>query len=142
LSRIKDTDYLTISARLHALETKLLTRERMERMIEAKDHSEAAKVLAECGYGELADVTPSGVEALLNHAQSALMREFAAAISKKLEEGGAAVQLPGNRPYKEFGGVPFHPVASERCGGCGTCVAECPAGAIPVDAPHTTDAAL
>ena len=73
---------------------------------------------------------------------AATLQEFAAAISKKLEKGGAAVQLPGNRPYKEVGGVPFHPVASERCGGCGTCVAECPAGAIPVDAPHTTDAAL
>ena len=52
MSRIKDTDYLTISARLHALETRLLTRDRMERMIDAKDHAEAAKVLSECGYSE------------------------------------------------------------------------------------------
>jgi len=80
LSRIKDTDYLSISARLHALETRLLNRERMERMIEAKDHNEAAKVLTECGYGELTEVTPAGVEALLANAQSSLLRELSAAV--------------------------------------------------------------
>ena len=46
MSHNKDTDYLTISARVHAMERRLLTRERMERMIEAKDHAEAAKVLS------------------------------------------------------------------------------------------------
>ncbi len=45
MSKIRDTDYLTISARVRAMENRLVTRERMERMIEAKDHAEAAKVL-------------------------------------------------------------------------------------------------
>ena len=39
--RRKDTDYLSISARIRAMENKLLTRERMDRMIEARDDAEA-----------------------------------------------------------------------------------------------------
>ncbi len=51
MSRKKDTDYLTISARIHAMENRMLTRERMDRMIDARDEGEALKVLSECGYG-------------------------------------------------------------------------------------------
>ncbi|NBI09669.1 V-type ATP synthase subunit C [Colidextribacter sp. OB.20] len=50
--RRKDTDYLVISARIRAMENKLLTRERMDRMIDARDDAEAMKSLAECGYAE------------------------------------------------------------------------------------------
>jgi V/A-type H+-transporting ATPase subunit C len=54
LSHRKDTDYLSVSARIRAMETRMLTRERMDRMIEARDAAEAMKVLAECGYNESA----------------------------------------------------------------------------------------
>ena len=50
MSHRKDTDYLAVSARIRAMENRLLTRERMDRMIEAKDTAEARKVLSECGY--------------------------------------------------------------------------------------------
>ena len=50
MSHQKDTDYLSISARVRAMENRLLTRERMDRMIEARDTGEAMKVLTECGY--------------------------------------------------------------------------------------------
>ena len=52
--RKKDTDYLAISARIRAMENRLLTRERMDRMIEARDNAEAMKLLAECGYNDAA----------------------------------------------------------------------------------------
>ncbi len=41
-----------ITARIRAMENRLLTRERLDRMIDARDDSEARKVLAECGYRE------------------------------------------------------------------------------------------
>ena len=50
MSQKRDTDYLAVSTRIHAMENRMLTRERMERMIDAKDSGEAAKVLSECGY--------------------------------------------------------------------------------------------
>ena len=47
MTKIKDTDYLTISARIRAMENRLVTRERMERMLEARSDDEAVKVLAQ-----------------------------------------------------------------------------------------------
>lgn len=44
MSHIKDTDYLGISTRIHAMENRMLTRERMDRMIEARDDAEALKL--------------------------------------------------------------------------------------------------
>lgn len=70
MPKLKDTDYLTISARVRAMENHLLTRERMERMLEAKDSTEAAKLLTECGYGEMSALTPAGLEEVLTKAQS------------------------------------------------------------------------
>ncbi len=52
-NKLRDTDYLFISARIHAQESRMLTRERMERMFEARSDAEAMKVLAECGFSEL-----------------------------------------------------------------------------------------
>ena len=58
MSHKKDTDYLSISARVRAMETRLLTRERLERMVDARDNAEALKVLAECQTGALAERGP------------------------------------------------------------------------------------
>ena len=71
MTKIKDTDYLTISTRIRAMENKLLTRERMERMLEAHTDDEAVKVLSECGYGELTELTHTALDALLAQARAA-----------------------------------------------------------------------
>lgn len=55
MPRTKDTDYLQISARIRAMESRLLTRERRERMIEARSVNEALRVLNECGYRDAED---------------------------------------------------------------------------------------
>ena len=43
--REKDVDYLALSARVRAMENRLLTQERLDRMIDARDPAEEAKVL-------------------------------------------------------------------------------------------------
>ena len=80
MSSRKDTDYLSISARIRVLETRLLTRERLERMIDARTDAEALNVLAECGYGELSVSDPAELERALSNARQALFGELAAAI--------------------------------------------------------------
>lgn len=72
----KDLEYLTLSARVHAMENRLLSRERMERMIEAKELEEAAKVLTECGYGEMAEMTTYELEQMLTQAQADLFHDI------------------------------------------------------------------
>ncbi len=73
----KDTEYLAISARLHVWETRLLTRERLEQLIEAREDSEAAKILADCGYPEPIPLTLPRVEKSLGQAQEELFTELA-----------------------------------------------------------------
>ena len=83
LSRKKDLDYLTISARIHAMETRLLNAERVERMIEARELTEAAKVLTECGYEDLGQVTAQGIEEMLSKAQTDLFHDLSTAVGNR-----------------------------------------------------------
>ena len=76
LSHRKDTDYLSISSRLRVLENRLLSKERMERMIEAKDLGEAVKVLAECGYGEPAALNNASIEQMLGRARQKVFQDL------------------------------------------------------------------
>ena len=66
---IKDTDYLAISARIKAMETTLLTRERMEQVLEAKTDDEALKLLQESGYPQLRGTDPTSLDAALSAAR-------------------------------------------------------------------------
>lgn len=74
--KINEYDYLYISARIHAMENRLLTRERMERMLGAHSVDDAAKVLSECGYGEFASLTPASIEHTLDQARLELFTEL------------------------------------------------------------------
>ena len=65
MAKIKDTDYLFLSTRIRALERSLLSRERMERMLDASSAVDAAKVLQECGYPEIEEVTVDSIDKML-----------------------------------------------------------------------------
>ena len=75
--KIKDTDYLVISARVRAMENQLLTRERMEQVLEARSDEEAAKLLQECGYPELDPTHPEAMDAALSAAREATLADLA-----------------------------------------------------------------
>ncbi len=77
MSKSKDTDYLFISARLRALESRMLTRERMERMLEARSNDEAAKVLSECGYEGLEPLNAQTLELALANNRRDVFSELA-----------------------------------------------------------------
>ena len=53
------------------MENRLLTRERMERMIEARDNGEAMKILAECGYNDAA-----GLDGALAQARAEVFKDM------------------------------------------------------------------
>lgn len=70
--------------------------------------------------------------------------EFAARVKEKLAsmremETEEELKVPGNMPYREYGGVPMKPEAGRDCVRCGICAKLCPVGAIPADRPAETD---
>ena len=70
MAKLKDTDYLFLSTRIRVLERSLLTKERMERMLDASAPADAAKILQECGYPEMEEVSVDSVNAMLSQARA------------------------------------------------------------------------
>ena len=68
MSKRKDTDYLYASSRIRALEKSLLNKERVERMLEARNIEDSVKVLHECEYG-------AGQELNIKHYEELLSQE-------------------------------------------------------------------
>ncbi|MBE6963125.1 MAG: V-type ATP synthase subunit C [Ruminococcaceae bacterium] len=75
----KDTEYLAISTQIRAMENGLLTRERMEQILEARSDEEAGKILQDCGYPELDPTHPERMDAALSAARETTLFELAAA---------------------------------------------------------------
>ena len=74
---VKDTDYLFLSAMIRARETKMLTREKMERMLDAPGFDEAAKLMADSGYADMSGMDASQIDDALNQHRSAIFNELA-----------------------------------------------------------------
>lgn len=81
--KLKDTDYLAVSAYVRALETRLLTAEQLEALITARSYEEEVKLLQACGYGELEPKHPEAIDA-----------DLTAVRAEELEELGSLVPDP------------------------------------------------
>ena len=77
---IKDTEYLVISARVKALETRLLTRERLEQLLDARTGEEMGKLLQEWGYPQLDAAHPEAMDAALSAVREATLADLAEGI--------------------------------------------------------------
>ena len=59
------------------------------------------------------------------------IRDFAGMVLNKLEKGlKNEVCVPGNRPYKQWAGMPAAPISGSSCTLCGKCAGACPTDAI------------
>ena len=75
--KIKDTDYLAISSRIKAMENGLLTRERMEQVLDARTDEEAVKLLQESGYSDLHATDPEALDKVLSATREAILEDLA-----------------------------------------------------------------
>lgn len=67
---------------------------------------------------------------------------FGCAVKEHLKneiDSGTQLFVPGNHPYKSYGGVPLKPLTDKRCTSCGLCAAKCPVQAISKEHPNKTD---
>lgn len=70
----------------------------------------------------------------------AQLQSFAGTILEKLSAGNDDEPcIPGNRPYKKFGGVGMIPKPTKDCISCGLCAEKCPVQAIDRSDPKRTD---
>ncbi|MGN1004042.1 MAG: V-type ATPase subunit [Oscillospiraceae bacterium] len=79
----KDNDYIFLSTRVKAMERGLLTKERIEQMLDAHTNEDAAKVLVECGYSEMAEVTDSELDRVLREQQQKMMADLGSSAPNK-----------------------------------------------------------
>ncbi len=74
--KIKDTDYLYLSAYVHAKEGSLVGRERLERMLEARTAEDALKVLEDAGWQLPDPCGPAELEGILAQRRAAVFTEL------------------------------------------------------------------
>lgn len=81
--KIKNTDYLYLTGYLRAKENALLTKERADRMINAKTVRDSAKILEECGYGDMQDLTMASLGEKLARRRVAIMKDLSFSVPDK-----------------------------------------------------------
>ena len=76
----EDIDYLVVSARIRARESKLLNRNRMEQILEATGDDEVERVLQECGYSLPESSDPEVINKALADIQKEMLRTLLSSI--------------------------------------------------------------
>ncbi|MBQ9493804.1 MAG: V-type ATPase subunit [Oscillibacter sp.] len=74
---IRDTDYLAISTRIRAMENGLLSRERVEQLLEARTEEDTEKLLRESGYPDLDPARPDAMDAAISALREETFRDLA-----------------------------------------------------------------
>jgi V/A-type H+-transporting ATPase subunit C len=77
LTRINPADFLYVSAVLRSRETKLLSGDRINQMLDAAGYDDAAKQLVDCGYADMSGMNMYGIEDALNARREAAFAEIA-----------------------------------------------------------------
>ena len=72
----KKEAYLCVSAMLRAREPKLLNNDKAERMLDAASYEDAAKILTDCGYPDMSQMSAAEVEQALAERRSAIFDEL------------------------------------------------------------------
>ncbi len=79
-NKIRDVDYLAISARVRAMENDLLTPEQFEQLLAAKTDDETAKLLQSFGYPQLDPTRPDDMDAALGEDRERMLEDLGGAI--------------------------------------------------------------
>ena len=73
---ITDYDYLYLTSALRAKEPKMLTKDKMDRMLDAPTFDDAAKMLMDCGYADMSGMSASSVEKTLGSYRAEAFEEI------------------------------------------------------------------
>lgn len=83
MAKVKDTDYVFLSAYLRAKEAKMLSSEMLDNLLTAGSFADAARTLTECGYTDMSEMNSQQVEQELTRYRNAEMQDVAEAAAQK-----------------------------------------------------------
>ncbi|MBQ5977877.1 MAG: V-type ATPase subunit [Oscillospiraceae bacterium] len=72
----KREDYLFLSSMLRAREPRMLSRDKAERMLDAPSYGECAKLLTDCGYEDMSQLSASEIDRALSRYRAEIFREL------------------------------------------------------------------
>jgi V/A-type H+-transporting ATPase subunit C len=72
--KIRDTDFLYLTSMLRAREAKMLGAERLDRVLDAPDFREAAKLVHESGYPDMSGMSPEEIDNALGEYRTQVFR--------------------------------------------------------------------
>lgn len=76
MKQTKDIDYIFLSTRVKAMERDLLTREQINQMLEARTNEDAAKIMVDCGYPEMTEITNGELNRVLAMQQQNMLADL------------------------------------------------------------------
>ena len=80
---MKDTDFLFLTAMLRARENYMLSKERIDRMLDARDFDDAAKQLVDCGYSDMSGMDAGAIESVLQKHRSDVYYELSSYVNTR-----------------------------------------------------------
>lgn len=75
-TKVKDYDYLFLSTMLRARESKMLSKDKIRRMVDAQSFTDAAKQLTECGYEDMSGMNARQIDEALSKHRAAVFEEL------------------------------------------------------------------
>lgn len=81
--KITDKDYLCLSTMLKARESRMLSREGLERLLELGNFGEAARALADNGYEDMSGMSADSIDAALARRRTEELNEIAGMVPEK-----------------------------------------------------------
>jgi len=75
-SKIEQTNYLFLTSLLRAREAEMLTREKLEQMLESRSFDDACRIAADCGYPDMSGMHIREVEDTLSDHRHAQMQDI------------------------------------------------------------------
>ena len=74
--KIKDTDYLTISARIRGMENTLMNRDKMEQLLETHSDEEVTRILQEYGYPAFSLADPEELDEAFSNVRRNIWKDL------------------------------------------------------------------
>ena len=74
--KLKDNDYIFLSAMIRAREAKMLTDEKLEQALNAETAADSAKIFEECGFPDMSDMTDAEIDMALTAYRAGIFGEL------------------------------------------------------------------